>query len=174
MLVMAVAGGLFVSSGNATAAPSEATAPPAKSWKCLAGVCLGNSREALSYRHGLPVDWGKPSEDIAVKGGNLHACFWRCWDAVTEDGFEYYGGTARAGNSVLAVQTCDPIFQLPDKTKIGTRIPFGERWNGYRRILREGHQFAWEKYVRVGTSRVHVVLPVDQGRVVCVTLERAR
>lgn len=103
----------------------------------------------------------------------MWACFWRCADAVTEDGFTYYGGTVRPANRVLTVSTCDAaLVRLPDGTTVGTRVPFGSRWNGYRRIRMEGFAFGWEKRIRQGGQKVVITLNMDRARVRCIFLER--
>jgi len=163
----------LVSLAVALAVPLTATgATPKPSWRCIAGICLGHSRIALDYQYGVRAP-DIPSRTIRVPGGRVWACFWRCTNAVTEDGFTYYGGTQRPANRLLTVGTCSPIFRLPDGTIKGTTIPFGKRWNGYRRITLEGGQFGWEKAVRRGQSKMRVTLSVTQGRVQCVYLERA-
>lgn len=153
------------------ASSSSATAPPNPSWTCIAGVCLGHGRLALDYRFGAaPEDI--PSRDIRRPGGKVWACFWRCSDAVTEDGFTFYGGTIRPANNLLTVGTCNPIVKLPDGVGIGTKIPFGKSWQGYRSIRMEGFAFGWEKRLRVGGKKVVVTLNMDRGRVRCIYLER--
>jgi hypothetical protein len=99
-----------------------------------------------------------------------------CFGAVTEDGFTYYGGTQRAANRLLTVGTCDPIVRLPDGVTIGTSIPFGQRWNGYRRITQylEGGVFGWEKVVSIRGTRTKVTLTTNRGGVNCVYLEQPR
>jgi hypothetical protein len=148
---------------------SSASPPP--SWKCIAGVCLGQSRAALDYRYGTTAS-NIPSRMIRVPGGRVWACFWRCTNAVTEDGFTYYGGTFRPANRLLTVSTCNPIFRLPDGTTPGTLIPFGKRWKGYRRVWMEGGVFGWEKILKQGELRTRVTLGVNRGRVQCAYLER--
>ena len=118
-------------------------ASPKPSWTCISGICLGNSRDALDYRFGT-VAPDLPSREIHVQGGRVRACFWRCTDAVTEDGFTHYGGTQRPANNALTVSTCDRVVRLPDRVSVGQRIPFGTRWNGYRQIRMEGSAFGWE------------------------------
>ena len=154
-----------------TAPLDGAGAIPKPSWTCIAGICLGHSRAALDYRFGT-VAPDLPSRQISVRGGRVWACFWRCTDAVTEDGFTYYGGTVYPADRVLTVSTCNPVARLPDGTSIGTKVPFGARWRGYRRIRMEGFAFGWEKRVSVGTQIVIVTLHMQQARVRCVYLER--
>lgn len=150
----------------------RADAAPQPSWRCVGGVCLGQSRAAIAYRFGGIVD-EIPSRSLRVPGGRVSACFWRCEGAATEDGFTYYGGTQRPANRVLGITTCAPIFHLPDGVSWGTRIPFGDRWNGYRRInlFEPGPRPGWEKIVRAGKSRVRIVLDMTEGRVRCLALE---
>ena len=148
------------------------SASPKPSWRCIAGICLFESREAIAYKYGGIVD-DIPSRTIRVPGGQVWACFWRCQGAVTEDGFTYYGGKQRPANRLLTVSTCDPIFRLPDGTTYGTFIPYGDRWHGYRRIalFEPGPRPGWEKIVRSGLTKIRVVLDVTRGRVRCVYLE---
>ena len=149
---------------------TQAGAAVTPSWTCITGICLGHSRASLDYRFGsLARDI--PSRRISVRGGHIWACFWRCTNAVTEDGFTYYGGTVRPADRVLTVSTCDRLFRLPDETTIGTPIPFGSKWRGYRRITMEGGTFGWEKRVRVRAQTVIVTLSMERGRVRCVDLE---
>lgn len=156
------------------ALPAHGFSDPTKpSWMCVSGVCLGNSRASVDYRFGFPDGPDIPSRDLRVRGGRLHVCFWRCRNAVTEDGFTYYGGTIRPANRVLNVSTCDRIVRLPDGVTIGTPIPFSSRWKGYRRITGEGGAFEWEKHVRFGSQTVTVSLLMNKGRVFCIGLERA-
>jgi hypothetical protein len=157
----------------ALAVPLNASgAAPKPSWRCIAGICLGHSRAALDYTYGV-VATDIPSRTIRVPGGRVWACFWRCTNAVTEDGFTYYGGTQRPANRLLTVSTCHPIFRLPDGTTRGRYIPFRKRWNGYRRIRLEGFQFGWTRIVQRGEMKVRVTLSVTGGRVQCVYLEQA-
>ena len=144
---------------------------PKPSWTCIAGVCLGHSRAALDDRYG-PSAPDIPSRTVRVQGGRIWACFWRCTNAVTEDGFTYFGGTMRPTNRLLTVSTCSRIVRLPDGTEPGTRTPLGNRWNGYRRITREGGQVGWERLVSRGANETKVTLSVVGGRVRCVYLER--
>ena len=150
-----------------------AGASPKPSWRCIAGVCLGHTRAALDYRYGVRAP-DIPSRTIRVQRGRIWACFWRCTNAVTEDGFTYYGGTQRPANRLLTVSTCSSNFRLPDGTTRRTAIPFGKRWRDYRRIRLEGGGFGWEKVVRSGTTRTRVTLSVIQGDVQCVYLEQTR
>ena len=157
----------------ALALPMAASAStPKPSWRCIAGVCLGQSRGAITYKYGVVVDQ-LPSRGIRVPGGRVWACFWRCQGSVTEDGFTYYGGTMRPANRLLTISTCDSIFLLPDGTTLGTNIPFGKLWNGYRRIVlyEPGPRAGWEKVVQTGVGKVRVVLDPSQGRVSCAYLE---
>ena len=103
-------------------------------------------------------------------------CFWRCFGAVTEDGFTYYGGNQRPSNRVLTVGTCSPIFRLPDGVALGTAIPFGRRWHGYRRITRylEGGVFGGERVAWKDGTPTKVTLTTSQSRVQCVYLEQPR
>jgi len=161
----------FVSAFAALVFPVTAQgASPKPSWRCIAGVCLWESRQAIDYDYGVrPTDI--PSRTIRVPGGKVWACYWRCTDAETEDGFTYYGGTQRPANRLLTVSTCDPIFRLPDGTTHGTRIPYGTRWNGYHQRRFEGGVIGWEKTVRSGHTKVNVSLLMDKARVDCVYLE---
>lgn len=154
---------------------SAGSATPKPSWRCIAGICVGQSRGAITYKYGVVVD-DIPSREIRVPGGRVSACFWRCQGAVTEDGFTYYGGTMRPAKRVLTVSTCSPIFRLPDGTILGTSIPFGKQWNGYRRIVlsEPGPRAGWEKIVQTGVGRVRVVLDPTEGRVRCAYLELAK
>ena len=163
-----------VSLAAALGVPLNASgAAPKPSWTCIAGICLGQSRAALDYNHGVAAA-DIPSRTIRVPGGRVWACFWRCTNAVTEDGFTYYGGTRRPANRLLTVSSCGPIFRLPDGTTMGRKIPFGKHWNGYRRITLEGSQPGWRKVVRRGSAKIRVTLSVTRGRVQCAYLERAR
>ena len=144
----ASAAALFLAVGALAAVVLAPTAPaiastPAASWRCIAGICVGHSRASFAYRYGGSAYSNIPSQTVRVSGGRVWACFWRCFNSVTEDGFTYYGGKQRAANRVLTVGTCDPIVRLPDGVTIGTSIPFGQRWNGYRRITQylEGGAF---------------------------------
>jgi hypothetical protein len=91
---------------------------------------------------------------------------------VTEDGFTYYGGPLRPANRLLSVNTCSPIFALPDGVTFGTAIPFGRRWHGYRRIWLEGGAFGWERIAWERGTRTRVTLTTNRGRVQCVNLEK--
>jgi hypothetical protein len=95
---------------------------------------------------------------------------------VTEDGFTYYGGDQRPADRVPTVGTCDPIFRLPDGVTLGTAIPFGKRWHGYKGITYylEGGGFGWEKVVRPKGIPTKVLLSMNRGRVQCVDLEQPR
>lgn len=172
LVVLAVATLAAVSS---TALATPTTVPIKPSWRCIAGVCLGNSRASIVYRFGGIVD-NRPSVTIQVPGGKVWACYWRCQGAVTEDGFTYWGGTARPANRVMTVSTCNPIVQLPDGVRVGTRIPFGDRWHGYKRIdlYEPGPRPGWERYVLQGAKRTRVVLDPQRGRVLCLYLEAAK
>jgi hypothetical protein len=145
-------------------------ASPKASWRCIAGICLWESRDQINYDYGVAAD-DIPSRTLHVPGGRVWACSWRCNDAVTEDGFTYYGGTQRPANRLLNVSTCDPIFRLPDGVAAGTRIPFRDRWNGYHRRLFEGGAIGWQKTVRSGRTQINVSLQMNKGRVYCVSLE---
>ncbi len=149
------------------------SASPKPSWRCIAAICLWESRDQINYDYGVAAN-NIPSRKIRVRGGQVWACFWRCTNAVTEDGFTYYGGTQRPANRLLTVSTCDPIFSLPDGTASGTRIPYGDRWNGYRKRLFEGGVIGWEKTVRSGRTKIQVSLEMDNGRVRCAHLEVSR
>jgi hypothetical protein len=154
------------------ASQGGAASGPTPSWTCIAGICLGHSRASLGYRFGrLAADI--PSRRVSVRGGHVWACFWRCTNAVTEDGFTYYGGRIRPADRVLTVSTCDRLFRLRDGITTGTPIPFGQRWHGYRRITLEGGVFGWKKRVRLKTQTAIVTLSTVRGRVRCVDLERA-
>jgi hypothetical protein len=159
----------------ALAVPLTANGALKPSWKCVAAICLGQSRASIVYRYGGIVD-DTPSRVIQVPGGKVRACFWRCQGWVTEDGFSYYGGSLKPDNRVLGLETQDPTFRLPDGVRLGTYIPFGKRWNGYHAITlgEPGPRPGWEKTVRVGTTRIRVVLDVTQGRVEMIDLEIAR
>ena len=133
---------------------------------------MGHSRMTIDSRYGAAAS-DIPSRTIRVPRGRVWACFWVCTNAVTEDGFTYYGGTVRPANRLLTVGTCNPIFRLPDGTGKGTKTPSGGRWNGYRVTWLEGGQHGWRKVVRHGGRRTGVVLSVADGRVQCVWLEAA-
>lgn len=164
----------LVTLGLVTAAPATGATPSAASWRCIAGICLGHSRTALDYRYGRAAA-DIPSRSLSVQGGRVWACFWRCTNAVTEDGFTYYGGSARPAERLLTVGTCSPIVRLPDGVTVGTEIPFGRRWHGYRRInYLEGGLFGWERVAWHRGTRTKVTLTVNRGRVQCVTLEQPR
>jgi hypothetical protein len=154
---------------------SAAGGNPNASWRCIAGICVGHSRLSLDYRYGREAS-DIPSRPLKVSGGHVWACFWRCFGAVTEDGFTHYGGNMRPANRLLSVGTCDPIVRLPDGVTIGTEIPFGSRWRGYRRITRylEGGAFGWERVAWKGGTPTNVLLTAYKGRVECVTLEQPR
>jgi hypothetical protein len=164
--------GLVLTTAAAGAGPDKTGAAPSASWRCVAGICLGHSRTALRYRYGY-APANIPSRTLRVKGGRVSACFWRCTNAVTEDGFTYYGGNQRPADRLLTVSTCNPIFQLPDGVTFGTAIPFGRYWHGYRRIYLEGGVFGWEKVVGQGATRTKVTLAVNRGRVQCVDLQQS-
>ncbi|CAN5833817.1 hypothetical protein BH18ACT13_BH18ACT13_12580 [soil metagenome] len=127
---------------------------------------------AITYKYGGIVD-NIPSRGIRVPGGRVWACFWRCQGAVTEDGFSYYGGTARPGNRLLTVSTCKPIVRLPDGVTLGMNIPFGKRWNAYHRVIlgEPGPRFGWAKTVRTRAGKVRITLDVWERRVECIYLE---
>jgi hypothetical protein len=129
----------------------------------------------MDYRYGREAP-DIPSRTERVKGGRVWACFWRCFNAVTEDGFTYYGGTERPAGRLLTVSTCDPIVRLPDGVTVGTNIPFGQSWRGYRRITDylEGGAFGWERMAQQRGVRTKIMLNVYKGRVTCVTLEQPR
>ena len=151
-------------------------AAPDASWRCIAGICVGQSRTALADRYGGSARSDIPSRTLRVKGGRVGACFWRCFNAVTEDGFTYYGGVTRPADRVLTVSTCGPVFRLPDGVTLGTAIPFGQRWHGYRRMTRylEGGGFGWERVVRQSGVSTKVMLTMNRGRVQCLYLEQPR
>jgi hypothetical protein len=151
--------------------PAEPRAAITPSWRCITKICLGQSRASLDYRFGT-VAADIPSRHISVRGGNIWACFWRCTNAVTEDGFTHYGGTLRPADRLLSVSTCNRLFRLPDGTTMGTPIPFGSKWRGYRRITMEGGVFGWEKRVHFKTQTVVVTVSTTRGRARCVYLER--
>jgi hypothetical protein len=172
---------LFLAVAACAAIAALPTAPatastPAASWRCIAGICVGHSRTSVAYRFGGSAASNIPSQTVRVTGGRVWVCFWRCFNAVTEDSFTYYGGSRRAANRVLTVGTCDPIVRLPDGVTIGTSIPFGQYWNGYRRITQylEGGGFGWEKVVSIRGTRTKVILSTNRGRVICVDLEQPR
>jgi hypothetical protein len=163
---------LTVPAAGSAAAPAVT---PSAGWRCIAGICLGHNRASLDYRFG----WAGrdiPSRTLRVRGGRVRACFWRCFNAVTEDGFTYYGGNRRPANRLLTVGTCSPIIRLPDGVTIGTAIPFGRRWRGYRRMTRyiEGGSFGWERIVWYRGTRTKVLLTMSRGRVQCIDLEQPR
>ena len=77
----------------------------------------------------------------------------------------------RPANRVLNVNTCSPVFRLPDGTTSGTSIPFGKRWNGYERVTLEGLRFGWQRsFAADGKDEGHT--RSGQRRVECVWLER--
>jgi hypothetical protein len=165
---------MLVLTAPAAAAPAAGGTPSA-SWRCIAGICVGHSRASLEYRFGWAAS-DIPSRTPRVRGGRVWACFWRCFGAVTEDGFTYYGGPRRPANRVLTVGTCSAIVRLPDGVTIGTAIPFGRRWRGYRRMTRfiEGGLYGWERIAWYRGTRTKVLLTMNQGRVQCVYLEQPR
>jgi hypothetical protein len=146
------------------------SANPKPSWRCITGICLWESRQAIDYEYGIKASNIPPARSASPADKSGRA-FWRCTDAVTEDGFTYYGGTQRPANRLLTVSTCDPIFRLPDGTVHGTRIPYRDRWNGYNQRRFEGGVIGWEKTVHTGRTKINVSLLVNQGRVDCVYLE---
>ena len=152
--------------------PALVAAAPAESWRCIAGVCVGHTRATVDARYGSAAR-EIPSRRIRVPGGRVWACFWRCTNAVTEDGFTYYGGTVRPSNRLVTVGTCDSVFRLPDGTTKGTSTPLRERWNGYRTTWLEGGQLGWRKIVRRAGHATEVVLSSREGRIQCVWLEAA-
>ena len=163
-----------VGAAAALALPISASAAnPKPSWRCIAGVCLGESRAKLAYEHsqlGLPDD--KPSGRVKVSGGYVNFCFYHCLGSVYEDNVTYNGGKDRPSNRVLQVSTWFPIFALPDGVRLGTVIPFGNWWRGYKRTtLSEPLRVAWHKTVGHGRTRIGVWLAVDHGRVSEVVLE---
>lgn len=163
---------ITLSVAPALAESSSRSGPGQKpSWRCIAGVCLGHTRAAIAYRFGGIVD-EVPSRGFRVRGGHVSVCFYRCFGAVSEDHFTAHGGTVRPGNRVFTLYTCDPIFELPDGTAWGTRIPFGQRWNGYRRtvLYEPGPRPGWAK--TVSKAKTRVVLDISQGSVSCVSLEQ--
>src|SRR5205823_3745299 len=125
-------------------APPSTAAATRPSWRCIAGICLWESRETIVHKYGGFVN-DIPSRTIRVPRGRVWACFWRCTNAVTEDGFTYYGGTERPANRLLTVSSCDAVFRLPDGTVHGTPTPPGARWKGYHRRLFEGGVSGWER-----------------------------
>src|SRR5262245_17306003 len=118
---------VLVLTGPGAGAAAAASATPSSSWRCLAEICLGQSRASLAYRFGGYAKSNELSRGFSVGGGTVFACFWRCFNAVEE------ANSARA-NRVLEIRTCSPNFQLPDGVSVGTAIPFGQRWHGYRRM----------------------------------------
>lgn len=167
---------VFVLIAPAAGAAPGADATPSASWRCIAGICVGHSRASLAYRYGGVAQSDIPSRTVQVTGGRVWVCFWRCFGSVTEDGFTYYGGNQRPPDHVLTVGTCSPIFRLPDGVTLGTAIPFGRRWHGYRRIARylEGGAFQWERVALKDGTPTKVTLMTGQGRVQCVSLEQPR
>ena len=169
-IAAALAAGVVSSLVGLVLPAAAQSAVPTPSWRCIAGICVWESRAHVDYDHGTrPPDL--PSREIAVPGGRVWTCYWRCTNAVTEDGFTYYGGTQRPANVVLTVSTCSRIFRLPDGATFGTRTPDRGRWNGYRHRLFEGGVTGWDKTVRSGRTIVDVSLQLNAGRVNCVSLE---
>jgi hypothetical protein len=132
--------------GSSLVVPQVAGAAPTESWQCIAGICVGYSRATIDSRYGRAAS-DIPSRMIRVARGRVSACFWLCANAVTEDGFTYYGGTVRPENRLVTVGTCNPIFRLPDGTTKGTRTPLAGHWRGYRVTWLEGGQHGWRKLV---------------------------
>jgi hypothetical protein len=151
--------------GDALGASS---AGPKPSWRCVAGVCVGTSREAVEYRFAGYADrfGDKLSFSVRVPGGHLQLLFVKEVDAVSLD-------NATPVNHVTKVETCDPLFRLPDGVVKGTPIPFGKTWRGYRfGYGGEPYGPIWQKRVREGSKTLRVRLHILKGRVNCVGLSR--
>jgi hypothetical protein len=146
-----------------------AVAVPKPSWKCIQGVCVGTSREAVEYRFAGSADRfsGKLSFSVRVPGGRLWLTFFKQVDAVALD-------NVTPVKYVTKVETCDPLFRLPDGVMKGMRIPFGKRWRGYTfGYGGEPYGPIWQKRVRVGSKTFRVRLHIVKARVNCIGLSRA-
>ncbi len=133
-LVAALVAGLALLLPTIAAAGGEAN--PVPSWKCIKGVCLGQSRDYVHYRFsndtpsGLSIEYGYRSPRVS----NL--------------------------------STEADIFLLPDGVRLGSKFPYltgNRKWKGYSTW--EGSGSVVFKYVRVRKMRVVVQLGVTKGRV---------
>lgn len=144
--------------------PLTASAAPQPAWKCLSAVCVGTSRAEIEYRFGRSDK--RLYFSVKVPGGRVWLAFFKEVDAVALD-------HVTAVNRVTKVETCDPIFRLPDGVVKGTMIPFGKRWHGYKfGYGGEPYGPIWQKWVRVGSMTVRVRLSIEKARVTCVGLSR--
>jgi hypothetical protein len=152
---------------SAHATPAADTVTP--SWVCIKGLCIGHSRDRIDYRYGPNWNGGRLSRSLKVPGGSVGVAFYRelVLDYVALD-------NVKPTNHVTGVGTCDPVFRLPDGVELGTRIPFGRYWKGYKRVnlFEPGPRPGWRRFVTVGGKKVRVTLDIDQGRVRCVSIAR--
>ena len=155
---------------------SAAAATPKPSWSCIQRLCVGQSRELIDYRYGK--DWREglyrtitvpKGRTITVPKGKVTIYFYKEYvlDYVALDNVKDYG-------RVTGLASCDPNFELPDGVALGTKIPFGKTWNGYKRVAlyEPGPRPGWRKFVRVGKAGLRVTLDIDRGRVTCVSIAR--
>ncbi len=152
----------------AVQATAAASAEPQPSWSCISGICVGTSREAIEYRFAGHADRfsDKLSFSVRVPGGEVWLLFVKQVDSIALD-------NATPVNYVTKVLTCDPILRLPDGVRMGTRIPFGKTWRGYKfGYGGEPYGPMWQKRVRVRGKTVRVRLYMLKGRVDCVELAR--
>jgi hypothetical protein len=151
----------------ALALPLTASTAPKADWKCIAGICVGTSRAEIGYRFNR---YGGPETSlwwrVRVGGGRVFMTFFKEVDAVALDNIT-------RTNFVTKVETCDPIVRLPDGVTIGTKIPFGNWWRGYK-FGYGGDPYGpiWQKRIHVGSRTIRVRLIIEKGRVVCVSLSR--
>ena len=65
--------GVAVSSAAPTVVAGDLPKP---SWTCLKGVCVGQSRDLVNYRHGLDLERQR-YRTLKLQGGSVTAYFYR-------------------------------------------------------------------------------------------------